>query len=130
MVRFATVGFFSVGVDFLFLNLFLWLHFEIYVAIFLAYMMGTVNSYIFNTRWTYGHLNAKTSAGGFVRFAFVGIVGLGLTEGIVYLLITFLHAPVNLDKLVAVAAVFFWNFFGTRMIAFNVKTENIVNAEG
>jgi glycosyltransferase involved in cell wall biosynthesis len=119
---FGVIGVVNTILDIAVLNLF-YLDFKssIYVATFLGYLVGSVNGYLMNNKWTYRRLEEKAKISGLIQFSIVSAVGLGATEVIMYLLSTQSGVNYNLSKIVAVVAVFFWNFFANRYWTFRAK---------
>jgi putative flippase GtrA len=122
LFKFGTVGILNTAIDFLLLNFFVHLGLRIFWAIFFAYLLGAVNGYILNNRWTYRHLNQRTTLRGYLTYASISFVGLLLTEGVIYVLGTTFHTGLNINKLAAVVVVFAWNFLSNRLITFRAKT--------
>lgn len=122
ILKFGVVGGLSTIIDFVFLSLFLKLGLSIFWALFFSYMLGAANGYLLNNRWTYGHLKKEATVSGFSSYAAISFIGLGLTEIIVYFLFNVAHVGIAIDKLVAVAVVFFWNFFANRVITFKNRS--------
>lgn len=120
LVRFGTVGLISTIIDVIILNLLFALGWSIFWAIFWAYFVGSINGYLLNNRWTYRRLGQAPRWSGFIRYAAISFVGLGLTELIVYWLVR-AHLPLNADKIIAVVIVFAWNFLANRLLTFQVK---------
>ena len=118
LVTFGLVGAVSTAIDFIVLNSLTYLGLTIFIAISIAYFIGAVNGYLLNNNWTYGHLNRATTLSGFTKYVSISFIGLGLTELIVYVFYHFLHFPLNIDKLIAVAVVFSWNFVANRFFTF------------
>jgi len=125
VIKFAVVGAISTCIDFGLLNIFVWLGANIYLALCIAYLIGAVNGYLLNNQWTYRRLERVNTFSGFLRYTVISFVGLGLTEGIVFILSHELHANLNFDKLVAVFIVFAWNFFANRHFTFQVAPKQL-----
>jgi putative flippase GtrA len=124
VIKFAVVGVANTAIDFLLLNLFVHLGLTIFWAIFFAYLLGAVNGYLLNNRWTYRHLNHPNTVSGYLKYAAVSFVGLFLTEAIIYILSHILHVDnFNINKLVAVAVVFGWNFLSNRIFTFRAPVK-------
>ena len=120
VVKFALVGALSTVIDFGLLNVFVYFGLTLFWAIFCSYLVGSINGYIFNNKWTYHRLNNPNTFSGFVQYATISFVGLGLTELVVNILYHSFHTGLNVDKLVAVVIVFSWNFFANRVFTFRV----------
>lgn len=115
--RFAVVGGVSTLIDIVLLNVGRYLGLSIFWAIFGAYVIGAINGYLLNNRWTYHRLNHKPGLKGLLQYVTISLIGLALTEIIVFLLFR-AGLNLNFDKIVAVALVFLWNFFGNRLFTF------------
>jgi putative flippase GtrA len=61
-------------------------------------------------------------------FGALGVVGLGLTELLLYLLSGLLGAPVLLSKVVATAATFLWNFTSRKLLLFSPRPGQVPTA--
>ena len=118
MVKFALVGAVSTVIDFALFSLLAYWGLTLFWAIFVGYLIGAANGYVLNNRWTYGHLEKPTTFAGFLKYATISFVGLGLTEIIVYALFQWLHINTTVDKLVAVVIVFSWNYTANRVFTF------------
>ncbi len=117
MIKFALVGLLSTIIDILLLNFFYHLGLTVFWAIGWAYLIGAVNGYWLNNRWTYRRLKRRPGVAGLAEYISISFVGLGLTELIVGLLVHY-GFNLNFDKIVAVVLVFLWNFFGNRLVTF------------
>ena len=54
----------------------------------------------------------------FLGFAFIGVVGLGLTECILFFLTKYLYTHYMIAKMLATFVVLFWNYFSRRFILY------------
>ncbi len=54
----------------------------------------------------------------FAIFALIGVIGLGLNEGIIYLIADKIGAHYMIAKIVSTILVFFWNFFARKLTLF------------
>lgn len=115
--KFAVVGAISTILDITFLNLAHFLGASVPWATFIGYLVGTINGYYLNNRWTYQHLGGQFKWAALSKYALISAVGLGLTELIVNYL-HFLSWNLNAAKIVAVVLVFFWNFMANRFWTF------------
>lgn len=118
MISFGTIGALSTVIDFFFISVFTHFGLIIFWAIFFAYLLGAANGYLLNNSFTYRHLGQRHNFLSFGQYASISFVGLGLTEGIIYLMIELLHTSVYVNKLFAVVIVFFWNFLANRYWTF------------
>lgn len=117
-IRYGVVGLASTILDFIFLNIsfvllgnsnsFLWL------ATAIGFLVGTINGYFMNSRWTFQYDTKGSETKKFTQFAIVSAVGFFLTEFIVLSLAHTLDLEKNFAKLAAVVIVFFWNYFANK----------------
>lgn len=56
------------------------------LANIIAYTLGTINSYLWNTLWVFKY-REKASADTTIKFIILNLVGLGLNTGILYVLV-------------------------------------------
>ena len=56
------------------------------LANIIAYTLGTINSYLWNTLWVFKY-REKASADTTIKFIILNLVGLGLNTGILYILV-------------------------------------------
>lgn len=125
--RFAVVGLISTIIDIAALNIaYRLLHANLYLATFIGFLLGSINGYLLNNAWTYQRLRKRAHTFGLVKYTVIGLIGLGLTELIIDWLAVRSGVNYNLSKLVAVAVVFFWNFFGNRWWTFQEKDSDAV----
>lgn len=95
-----------------------------YIGIFylisaaIAFILGLITNYILSINWVFNRRSLDNKTIEFSVFAFIGIVGLGLNE----LLIWFFTAEVGffylLSKIVAAIIILFWNFFARKVTLF------------
>jgi putative flippase GtrA len=52
-------------------------------------------------------------------FAVIGLVGLGLNEGIIWSFTDLVHFHYLISKIISAIVVFFWNFFARKKILFS-----------
>ena len=97
---------------------------ELFVSTAAGFVTGLVTNYIlslvFVFRRSENRGNGKTVFG-FVIFAVIGIIGLGLTELIMYLGTEILHISYMIVKIAAAAIVLVWNYAGRKLLIFDRK---------
>ena len=54
----------------------------------------------------------------FLGYAVIGLIGLGLTEALLYFFTEIVHFHFMLSKIVASAVVLFWNFFARKVFLY------------
>ncbi len=95
-----------------------------YIGIFylisaaIAFILGLITNYILSINWVFNRRSLDNKTIEFSVFAFIGIVGLGLNE----LLIWFFTAEIGLfyllSKISAAIIILFWNFFARKVTLF------------
>lgn len=114
IARFGLVGAISTILDLLVLNS-LGLILNVYVATAIAFLVGSTNGYILNSRYVFKKARTVES---YVKYFFITSIGLILTEAIIYMVHDLLNYRLNIGKLVAVFVVLFWNYTGSKLWAF------------
>ncbi|NYB26891.1 MAG: GtrA family protein [Methanobacteriaceae archaeon] len=84
----------------------------------IAFILGLITNYILSINWVFNRRSLDNKTIEFSFFAFIGIVGLGLNE----LLIWFFTAEIGLfyllSKILAAIIILFWNFFARKLTLF------------
>ena len=118
IIKFGIVGVINTIIDFGLLNLL--------VAIFdwavlwantVSFSVAVLNSFFFNKYWTFRarEVNAYWQLGGFVL---VAVIGLGLSDWLVYYFSEVALWHYNWAKLISVPIVFAWNFIASKKLVF------------
>lgn len=90
LVKYGIVGATNTILTFVIYSAGVLLHVDYLVALLIGYLVGSLNSYLLNRRWTFraGHL-AHSTAG--TRFAVVQVFAIAANEGLLYLLVDVVH---------------------------------------
>jgi putative flippase GtrA len=118
-VRFAIVGALNTGVDIAIFSLFFYaFDASLIAANSIGYLSAVSNSFVFNKYWTF----SETRRHGRIHYQFslflvLGLIGLGLSNGIVWSLAS--YVPEIIAKLLSVGVLFVWNFGTSRFIVFS-----------
>lgn len=89
-----------------------------YIAQVLSYACGVLNSYLFNTLWTFKKERRRT-AKEFLLFVCVNLVSLGVSLGMLYVAEHYLHVQHTLlQKLIATPVAMAVNFIGNKLFVF------------
>lgn len=98
---------------------------------------ATINSFIWNRRWTFQIRDRHARTRQFAKFVIVNIIGMTLNATITTLIVRpFLPAPPKLIFMLAQATatgiVLFWNFFANKYWTFRTpnKVESSINSSG
>lgn len=82
-----------------------------------AFLLAATWSYIWNRKWTFRSADARIRQQ-YVKFLIVAGVGLGLTTGILYALVTYVGMMDIPAKVIAIGVVLIWNFLINRLWTF------------
>lgn len=84
-----------------------------------SYMSGLLVAYTLNTRWVfrYRKYEQKTKME-FSIFVVIVLIGLAISEAMIYMLVESLALPYTLAKLVSIAAIFIFNFMAKKRFLF------------
>ncbi len=82
----------------------------------LAFLIALSNSFVMNSLWTFKKLKRDQLITQIIKFAVVGVIGLGLSLIVLYVANLFMW--VYFAKVFAVAASFFWNYAASWLFVF------------
>ena len=85
------------------------LHWNKYISNSLGFILAATNNYVWNRLWTF-QSTSDAVAREYTLFFIFALIGLGLNNGIIYLLHERLHLNFYLSKLIAIGCVTIWNF--------------------
>ncbi len=115
-IKFNAVGLINTAVDFLVFTLLVALKLHYIPAQIISYACGTLNSYIINSRWTFG--DRRDSAARVVAFVLVNLAALGVSIGIQAVLNGQFGFGEIVSKLIALPFSIAVNFIGNRLFVF------------
>lgn len=90
---------------------------QVATAVAVGYLVGTLVNFCAARRWVFRGSSMSFTAE-LCSVFIVGAIGLVLTEIITVSLTSHMHLQLMAAKTVAVAVVFFWNFFARRMLIY------------
>ena len=93
------------------------IHYLVSAAI--AFLLGLTVNYILSIIWVFEKRTIADKRIEFLVFSFIGIVGLGLNEFIMWFFTDILSWYYLLSKIVSTVVVFLWNFFVRKFVLFN-----------
>lgn len=122
LIRYGLVVAVAAPIDFFGYLLLLWAGFHPVLAATIAFSVSLVVNYMLSVVWTFNSdgQNKKTKAGIFVL---IGLVGLILTDLIIWISIDFFSVNEIVAKLIALSIVFFWSFTARRFLYRNRAIE-------
>ena len=94
-------------------------HISYLISAAVAFLCGLIVNYLLSVAWVFSNSRLDNKMAEFVVFAVIGLVGLLLNEGIMYLCCEVLNVHYMISKLCSTGIVFFWNFFGRKLILFS-----------
>ncbi len=120
-IKFGLVGFSGVFVDFGVTGLLREiLGLNQYIANSTGFLCAVISNYTLNRVWTFRSRDPQVAAQ-FSKFLIASLIGLGLNNGIIYLLHELAHFHFYIAKLIATAIVMLWNFWANYTFTFNQK---------
>lgn len=84
----------------------------------IAFITGLVVNYLISTFWVFSESKYEDKRKEFAIFAIIGVIGLGLTEGLMWLFTDLAGLHYMLSKLITAALVLLWNFIARKLILF------------
>lgn len=115
-VKFNAIGILNTAVDFVVYTLLSAVGFSLVPAQIVSYACGMLNSYLFNSRWTFKDKVFTASKG--ARFVLVNLVALGVSIGILALCKQMWGLEGMFAKAAAVPFSLVVNFLGNRLFVF------------
>jgi putative flippase GtrA len=90
-----------------------------------SFTASLIVNYLLSVAWVWTNQTGRRRRTDATIFAIIGVVGLGLTDLIVYLFTEYAHFNYIISKLIAFIIVFFWSF-GARRWLFAKKTDDLM----
>lgn len=115
--RYIFVGGFAFVADWLALFIFTELGLHLFISVALAFIIGLVVNYILSKMFVFKK-DVKSKVGEFLVFAIIGVIGLGLTELLMWVSTEKLHIYYLISKVIVAAIVLVWNFLARKIILY------------
>ena len=118
VIKFGTVGVANTVLDFAVLNLLAGLlGWPVLISNTISFSVAVTNSFFMNKYWTFEDREGKTHLqfGGFIL---VALVGLAVSDILVYWLAEGVGWHYNWAKIVSILPVFVWNFWASKYLIF------------
>ncbi|HVI68886.1 MAG TPA: GtrA family protein [Magnetospirillaceae bacterium] len=90
------------------------------VAATIGFTLGLFVNYLLSILWVFNQ-RTRSKRIEMMTFMVIGLIGLGLTDILIWLMAIEWHVDDLLAKLVATGIVFFWNFGARKILLFKVK---------
>ncbi len=84
----------------------------------IAFTLGLIANYALSINWVFNNRTLDNAWSEFTLFAFIGIIGLGLNELIIWLFTDYIGLFYLLSKIIAAALILSWNFFARKFTLF------------
>jgi putative flippase GtrA len=84
----------------------------------ISFLAGTSLSYVLSVRWVFEVRRFPSKLLEYGTFVLVGVVGLALNEGLLWVFTAHLRLYYLVAKIIAGALVFFWNFGARKWLLF------------
>jgi len=124
MFRYAVVALVAFFVDFTSLYL-LTAHAGLYYlfSAAIAFILGLATNFLLSVRWVFVTRTVENKSLEFFIFGTIGLVGLGLTELLMWLLTEHVGLYYLVSKMISTIIVFFWNFLVRKFLLFRDYSE-------
>lgn len=94
-------------------------HIHHLVSAIISFIAGLATNFILSKLLVFKANTARvTPLMEFISFAIIGVIGLGLTELIMFLFTSGLHIHYMLSKIMAAIIVFLWNYIARKLIVY------------
>ncbi len=85
----------------------------------IAFMIGLLVNFLLSKKFVFsGEKNKHSSSTEFVVYAIIGVIGLAMTEIIMYILTDILNWYFMIPKIIATGVVFVWNFMARKIVLY------------
>lgn len=86
------------------------------ISAVIAFIAGLTINFVLSKKFVFsGEKKQHSSSTEFAVYAIIGVIGLAMTEGIMYLLVNKLKFYFMIPKIIATAVVFVWNFAARKL---------------
>ena len=122
-IKFGLVGCLNTLVDLIVFTLLNAIFHIYYLAKIVSYSCGVLNSYFFNTRWTF-QKEHKKSAKEFILFVVINLISLGVSLGMLYVCRNLFMIRIDfISNVIATVVSLIVNFIGNKLIVFRTEKE-------
>lgn len=92
-----------------------------YIANTIGFLLAATSNYILNRIWTFQSNNRQITKE-YVSFLSISLIGLGINNLVIYVLIEKLDLNFYISKIIATGVVVIWNFLANYYFTFNIST--------
>lgn len=119
ILAYGVVGGISALVDYSVLQGMVLLGLDYRISAVLGFSFGLLCNYLLSSRFVFKGKGYFKKSAEFLVYVVIGVVGLGLTEVILYVCFDLCSLPLIVSKGVSCALVFFFNYFARKFIIYN-----------
>ena len=94
-------------------------HIHYLIAATISFVAGLLTNYFLSSLWVFESSKMSSKKREFLIFAAIGLVGLALTDFLLWFFTDFFGLYYMLSKVIATILVYFWNFGARKKILFN-----------
>ena len=91
------------------------LHFNVYLSAFLGFTISVIYNYIASVTWVFDVNKDKNKVRNFILFVVFSVIGLGLTELIMWVGVDLIHISYLIVKIIATILVMIFNFITRKL---------------
>lgn len=92
-----------------------------YIANTIGFLLAATFNYILNRIWTFQSNNRQITKE-YMSFLSISLIGLGINNLVIYVLIEKLNLNFYISKIIATGVVVIWNFLANYYFTFNIST--------
>lgn len=89
------------------------------LAATISFIAGLLTNYFLSNLWVFNSSKLSSKRREFLIFTIIGLIGLGLTDLLLWILTSIIGLYYVLSKSIATVIVYFWNFGARKKILFN-----------
>lgn len=88
------------------------------IAAPLGFAFGLATVYLLSVRWVFRYRRLADRRAEFALFAVIGLAGMALNQGIIYLIVQWMPGSYEIAKLISAGMVFCFNFISRKLLLF------------
>ncbi len=119
LFRYFFVGGFAFIIDFsVFLFFVEYVQVHYLIANVIAFLAGLLTNYLLSLWWVFNNRKIKVKSKELFIFIIIGVIGLFLSQFLLYIFIDILHSVITYAKIYTTLITFAWNFVARKIILF------------
>ena len=95
----------------------------------ISFTAGVFVTYLISIYWVFQQKSHRKRSSEFILFVLIGVVGLILTLGLLWIFTEKLHIYYLVSKIIATVIVYFWNFFARKKLLFSKLPESNISIQ-